>query len=140
MIVEVNKLVKSWISKKFYSLVLKQSAHLLKAEKKIDNLSVALVSSQTIKKLNHQYRRINQITDILSFDDPPQIIICWPQLKKQAKEQKHSQKKELAVLLVHGFLHILGHDHKNKTQGNLMEKQSDKIISLLKKNKIRIIY
>jgi len=136
MIVEVNKLVKSWISKKFYSLVLKQSARVLKVEKKIENLSVALVSSQTIKKLNQQYRRINQATDILSFDDPPQIIICWSQLKKQAKEQKHSQKKELAILLVHGFLHILGHDHKNKKQINLMEKQSDKIISLLKTKKL----
>jgi len=136
MIVEVNKLVKSWISKKFYSLVLKQSARVLKAEKKIDNLSVALVGSQTIKKFNQQYRRINQVTDILSFDDPPQIIICWSQLKKQAKEQKYSQKKELAILLVHGFLHILGYDHKNKKQRNLMEKQSDKIISLLKKKKL----
>jgi len=136
MIVEVNKLVKSWINKKFYSLVLKQSVRSLKTEKKIDNLSVALVSGQTIKKFNQQYRRINQVTDILSFDDPPQIIICWSQLKKQAKEQKHSQKKELAILLVHGFLHILGHGHKNKKQKNLMEKQSDKIISLLKKKKL----
>ena len=131
MIVEVNKLVKSWISKKFYSLVLKQIVRTLKVGKKIDNCSVALVGSQAIKKLNRQYRRINQATDILSFDDPPQIIICWPQLKKQAREQKHSQKKELAILLVHGFLHILGYDHKDKKQRNLMEKQSDKIISLL---------
>lgn len=136
MIVEINKLVKSWINKKFYSLVLKQSARTLKVEKKIDNLSIALVGSQTIKRLNQQYRQINQVTDILSFDDPPQIIICWSQLKKQAKEQKHSQKKELAILLVHGFLHILGHDHKNKKQRNLMEKNSDKIISLLKKKKL----
>jgi len=124
MIVEVNKLVKSWINKKFYSLVLKQSVRSLKTEKKIDNLSVALVSGQTIKKFNQQYRRINQVTDILSFDDPPQIIICWSQLKKQAKEQKHSQKKELAILLVHGFLHILGHGHKNKKQKRKKRKSS----------------
>ncbi|MBU4369587.1 rRNA maturation RNase YbeY [Patescibacteria group bacterium] len=139
MIIEVNKLVKSWISKKFYSLVLKQSARVLKAclpdrqaEKKIDNLSIALVSGQTIKKLNHQYRRINQVTDVLSFDDPPQIIICWPQLKKQAKEQKHSQKKELAILLIHGFLHILGHDHRRKTDRIKMEKMEAKILKLIK--------
>ena len=136
MIVEVNKLVKSWVSKKFYSLVLKQSVRALNLKKKIENISVALVSGQVIKKLNYQYRQINQVTDILSFEDPPQIIICWSQLKKQAKEQKHSQKKELAILLVHGFLHILGYDHKNKKQRNLMEKQSDKIISLLKTKKL----
>ena len=135
MIVEVNKLVKSWISKKFYYLILKQSSIVLKAENKIDNLSIALVGNQAIKKINQQYRRINKSTDILSFDDPPQIIICWPQLKKQAKEQKYSQKEELAILLVHGFLHILGYDHKNKKQRDLMERQSNKIISLLKKKK-----
>jgi len=132
MIVEVNKLVKSWISKKFYSLVLKQSARVVKVGKKIDNLSVALVSGLTIKKFNYQYRRINQVTDVLSFDDPPQIIICWTQLKKQAKEQKHSQKKELAIFLIHGYLHILGYDHRRKIDRIKMEKIEIKILNLIK--------
>jgi len=72
----------------------------------------------------------------LSFNDPAQIIISWPMVKKQAKEQKHSQKKELIFLLIHGFLHILGYDHKNKKQEYLMDKETEKIVSLLKKKQL----
>ena len=136
MVVEVNKLVKSWISKDFYYSVLKQGFKIIKTRKKIDNISVALVGGQTIKNLNKKYRHVNQVTDVLAFNDPVEIIVCWPQLIKQANEQKHSQKKELAILLIHGLLHILGYDHQRKTDKTKMEKQSDKIISLLKKKKL----
>ncbi len=41
-----------------------------------------------------------------------EIIICYPQAKKQAKLAGHSLKKEMTVLLVHGIIHLLGYDHE----------------------------
>ncbi len=103
----------------------------VKAVKDLSSLSVALVGAQTIKKLNRKYRRVNKVTDVLSFDDPAEIIICWSQLVKQAVEFKHSQKRELAILLIHGFLHILGYDHQRRTERLKMDKAAAKILEAI---------
>ena len=132
MIIEVNKLVKSWIDKKFIRSVLNQAFKAVKKKKKIDVFSVALVGQKTIKNLNKRYRRVDRVTDVLSFDDPVEIIICWPQLVKQAREQKHGQKKELTILLIHGLLHILGYNHRCKADRERMEKVEAKILRLIK--------
>jgi probable rRNA maturation factor len=129
MIIEVNKIVKARVSKKFISSLLQKAYRQIKTKKKIKELSVALVGSKEIKLLNRQYRKVNQVTDVLSFDDPAQIIICWPQVVAQALVQGHSQKKELSFLLIHGLLHILGYDHKTKKEEEIMNKQIEKIIS-----------
>ena len=132
MIIEVNNLVDCWISKKFISLVLEKACKSLRKEKKINSLSVALVSKKTIKSLNQKYRRVNKVTDVLSFDDPCEIIICWDQLVKQAKEHKQTQKQELRLLLVHGLLHILGYDHHYKTDKIKMREMEARILNLFK--------
>jgi len=55
----------------------------------------------------------------LEFVNPPdnikrlgEIILCYPQAKKQAKGLNHSLEKELTILLIHGMLHLLGHSHE----------------------------
>jgi probable rRNA maturation factor len=74
-----------------------------------------------MKALNGLYRGKHYATDVLSFDAPPvfrkmgvlgELILCWPTLRSQAREQKHSEAAELRVLLVHGLLHLLGFDHE----------------------------
>jgi probable rRNA maturation factor len=129
MIVEVNKLVEARVSKKFICSLLQKAHRQIKPQKKIKEISVALVGSKEIKLLNRQYRKVNQVTDVLSFTDPAQIVICWPQVVIQSKNQGHSQKKELSFLLVHGFLHILGYEHKTKKGEKIMNKKIEKIIS-----------
>jgi probable rRNA maturation factor len=42
------------------------------------------------------------------------IYICIPQMKRQAKDYGHSEKRELSFLAVHGLLHLLGYDHMEK--------------------------
>ena len=131
MLVEINNVVSALISKKWIKDVLLISADIVKA-KEIDALSIALVGNSEIKKWNKRYRKKNEITDVLSFKDPAEIIICWPRLISQAKTQRHSRKKELAILLTHGFLHILGYEHKTKKQELLMQKKADKILEQIK--------
>jgi len=128
MLVEVNNVISALINKKWIRDFLLKSADIVKG-KEIDVLSVALVGNSEIKKWNKKYRKKNRITDVLSFEDPAEIIICWPRLISQAKTQAHSRKKELAILLAHGFLHILGYNHKTKKQALLMQQKAKEILS-----------
>ena len=140
MLVEANKIEKKCsISNKFIISVLEQAGLFFKKEKEFpEELSVAIVNDKIIQKLNSIYRQKNKPTDVLSFKDPAQIVVSWPRIKKQAQEQKHSQKKEMSFLLIHGFLHILGYVHKTKIQEDLMENKTQEILTfLIKKNLLK---
>jgi len=100
---------------------------LKKIRKQVD-LSIAFVSPKEIKKLNQVYRHINRPTDVLSFEETNEIIICPQQAKKQAKEVGHSLKEELQLLLVHGFLHLFGYDHKTIRQKRQMDTLTKKLL------------
>ncbi len=133
MVVETNKLIKCPLSKKYIGSILEQANKIIESKNSPKIISVVVTDEKLIKRINFKYRKINRATDVLSFNDPAEIIICWSWLVRQAKKQKHNAKEEMIILLIHGFLHILGYDHKNKEQADSMEKQSKKIISLLKK-------
>ncbi len=87
------------------------------------DLSIALVDSEEIKKLNKQYRGINKATDVLSFGkfekklklkdfSEPEIIICLKEVQKNAKSAKEPFEKELARVLIHALLHLKGFEHE----------------------------
>ena len=89
-------------------------------------LSIVITDDDEIHALNRDYRQVDRPTDVLSFaameDDgfigPPDetpylgdIIISFPTAARQAPEHGHSASAELALLVVHGVLHLLGYDH-----------------------------
>lgn len=93
---------------------------------KVDNaiFSVVFVDDDEIHNINKEYRKIDRITDVISFafEDYEDIeyndirmlgdiYICIPQMKRQAIDYGHSEKRELSFLAVHGLLHLLGYDH-----------------------------
>lgn len=87
---------------------------MLKQKKEI--IFVFLTPMQ-MKKINSQFRGKNNPTDILSFTSSDRIclgelLFCLPVLKKQAKEQNHTIEAELAYMIIHGVLHLLGYDHE----------------------------
>jgi probable rRNA maturation factor len=94
-------------------------------------VSLVFTDSETVKQLNRDYRGVDEPTDVLAFYMLPQkeadssfalppdgvtrlgeIIISYPQAVEQAKEQGHSTEKELALLVIHGILHLLDYDHE----------------------------
>jgi len=110
---------------------------------KNSEISLALVGDAAMRRLNRIYRGKDQVTDVLSFGAHDQaknfrfcgpeylgeIIIAYPQARRQAKIAKHSLDSELSLLLTHGFLHLLGLDHeKSKKDAQLMEKLQAKIV------------
>jgi len=130
--IEVNNKTKLRITKKQIEQLLSQ------ASSKDGLISLALVSSAEIKKLNKKYRKKDQVTDVLSFSEPKEfnlpdepmgeIIICSIRARKQAKELGHGFQKEINRLTLHGFLHILGYDHKTEKQAQKMEKKEKSIL------------
>ena len=126
--IEVNYQVK--VPQKYEALFRKlcrQSVKILRVKDDID-LSVAFVSPKKIRQLNKSYRGKDEVTDVLSFDDLNEIIICYSQAVKQAKKQKHSIKKEVSTLFVHGFLHLLGFDDRTKKGADEMSKLTERIL------------
>ena len=111
--------------------------------KRDGEIDLVLVGDCKIKSLNREYRNKDKVTDVISFaylevtdyenTEGPIIVgdifISIPTAKKQAKKNKHSLKKELEVLFVHGMLHLFGFDHNNDEEEKEMERWAKKIIT-----------
>lgn len=121
---EINNLTRNRVDKKFLERITKRILKFL--EIKVVEISIVLVGDAKIRELNKKYRRKNKVTDVLAFDYG-EIFICLPQVKKQAEQLRHSFKKELAILLIHGLLHLAGYNHKTKKDFNKMIKKQEEI-------------
>ena len=60
-----------------------------------------------------------------------EVIICHPQAVIQAEERGHSVEKEVATLVVHGILHLLGYDHDEPERQRRMQEREAEILSLI---------
>lgn len=93
-------------------------------------IELIITSDYEIKAMNCEYRGIDKSTDVLSFpyEDMPMsplgsIVICNSYVKEKAKEFKHKDSDELALLFIHGLLHLVGFDHE-VDNGEMREKES----------------
>jgi len=97
------------------------------------DIELVLVDDLKIKKINKEYRNIDKPTDVLSFpfEDTPGailgiIVISIDQALKGAKRFGHSIDDEIALLFIHGILHLLGYDHE--IDDGQMRKKEEEII------------
>jgi probable rRNA maturation factor len=89
-----------------------------KQKLKAQELSLVFVNRVKIKKLNKDYRGVNAATDVLSFEGDGvvscgELIFCLDVIKDKADAQNLPIKCYLALLLTHGFLHLLGYEHES---------------------------
>ena len=82
-------------------------------------IELIIMSSESIREINKEHRNIDKATDVLSFpyEDMPMsplgsIVISASHVEEKAKEFGHQNSDELALLFIHGLLHILGFDHE----------------------------
>ncbi|MHB9033559.1 MAG: rRNA maturation RNase YbeY [Anaerolineae bacterium] len=109
-------------------------------------LTCVITDDAQIRELNRQYRQTDEPTDVLSFsanegeafitpdDQPPylgDIIISLPTAQRQAADVGHPLEKELALLAVHGCLHLLGYDHAEEEERTRMWQIQDQILRTL---------
>lgn len=116
-------------------------------------VSISFVDNEEIRQLNKQYRDKDAATDVLSFplmefvdseedyQDEDQfvqednllgdIVISLERAEEQAIDYGHSFERELAFLLVHGMLHLLGMDHEDASEEEDMTARQENILKLL---------
>ena len=123
------------------------------------NLSIVLTDNRRLRKLNRDYLGIDAPTDVLSFPaseadgsetdgseiDPEtgarylgDILISIPYARKSAKQTGHSLEAEVQLLVVHGVLHLLGHDHARPREKTRMWKAQREILESLGLGEIQI--
>lgn len=104
-------------------------------------VSIVLAGDATLKTLNRKYRGKDVKTDVLSFaagaEELPdgsrplgEIVISVAQAARQADALGHSLARELRVLAIHGYLHLLGYDHE-VDDGTMMRLQAGLVRALL---------
>ena len=119
-------------------------------------VNLTFCDEETIQETNREFRNIDKVTDVLSFPaldfespadfseikegdpsyfDPEtgelilgDIMICVKRAKEQAEEYGHSIKREIAFLITHSLLHLLGYDHETDDERVVMEDKQKKIL------------
>ena len=114
-------------------------------------MGLVIATQERIKELNRDYLGEDEPTDVLAFSareeketdqspfiHPPdgllhlgEVIIAYPQAVVQASEHGHPVKKELAVLLIHGLLHLLGYDHDEPEGERRMQAREKELLSYI---------
>ena len=102
------------------------------------SVNITFVGEKKIRQLNNEFRQVDKVTDVLSFPlfeadenkqgDIGDIVICTKRANEQAKQYGHSELRELCFLSLHGLLHVLGFDHIQKQDEEVMFSLQDKIL------------
>jgi len=109
------------------------------------DVGVVVTGDATVRDLNRRYRGEDAPTDVLSFafgEDagefvlPPgestrlgDVAISLPAARRQAKQAGHSLEREVALLLVHGLLHLLGYDHATDDDARVMRSRVSALLT-----------
>ena len=129
-IVELDKL------QKYMEFVVKN----LYIEKWIFN--IIFVSNEEIHRINKEYRKVDRVTDVISFalEDNPDIVyddfrllgdiyIAIDVAYDQATEYNHSREREVCFLATHGLLHLLGYDHMEAEEEKIMFGKQEELLN-----------
>jgi len=111
-------------------------------------LGVVVADDKTVRQLNREYRDEDEPTDVLAFAlredgegtfvNPPdgmlhlgEVVISYPRAVAQAREHGHPLRRELALLLVHGVLHLLGYEHDTPEGERAMRSAEERVLGVL---------
>ena len=119
-------------------------------------LGLVIVGQERMCQLNFSYLGRDEPTDVLAFAMLPEqvgrdlapfvvppdgikhlgeVIICYPQTVIQAEEHQHSVERELAILIIHGVLHLLGYEHDKLEQEREMRAREAEVLSCIEGEK-----
>ena len=145
--IEINNLTANSVDENSVKKIIEQ---VLQGEgiKDETELSIAFVGQGRIREVNKRYRGKNRATDVLSFPESKvlmekfkigptekipglgEMIICLREVKKNANKIELVFEKELAKVVIHGVLHLLGYDHEKSEQEEIeMQKKENYYLS-----------
>ncbi len=149
------------LDKKTLKLLKKVAKHTFKCNgqkpRKLE-VAVTFVDDDEIQEINKQERNIDEVTDVLSFPtlnevfnkeinkktfpddvnpengkvDIGDVVINLNRAQEQANSFGHSFTREVAYLMVHGLLHLMGYDHIDKLDAKLMRAQEERVLAKFK--------
>ncbi len=104
-------------------------------------VTVRFADDEESQTLNHEYRGKDKPTNVLSFpfEVPPGIemnllgdlVICVPVIMREAQEQDKTPTNHYAHMVIHGILHLLGYDHIDDADADIMEAKEIRILASL---------
>jgi len=112
-------------------------------------VGLVIASGERVRELNRDYLGEDEPTDVLAFSvregedrfpfiHPPdgllhlgEVIIAYPQAVTQAAEHGHPVEKELAILIIHGLLHLLGYEHDEPESERRMRAREAELLSYI---------
>jgi len=156
---EINVLIdeglKGYLEVGWLQSVVEQVLVAQDASSKVE-LGLVITSQEKVQQLNRSYRGKDEPTDVLAFSmlpeplataeseasspfvQPPdgalhlgEVIISYPQAVIQAREHRHSVKREIAILIIHGVLHLLGYEHDKPELERQMKTREKEILSCI---------
>lgn len=105
------------------------------------DVTIRVVDKNESQQLNNDYRSKDKPTNVLSFQYPPipgeidmplgDLVICAEVIELEAKEQGKDLQSHWAHMTIHGALHLLGYDHIDPKEAEIMEQLEIKILSIL---------
>ena len=111
----------------------------IKAEaRRVGDITVVLSDDATLRELNRQWRGLDKATDVLSFayDEHEadaatrpvtgDLVISVDRVREQARRYRVTEGTELARLVIHGALHLCGHDHMRPGERRAMREREDR--------------
>ena len=103
------------------------------------SVSIKFLGKEEMQSLNKKFRGKDHPTNVLAFpidnnldldtDSLGDIAICYEVVLKEAKEQNKEVRDHMAHIFIHGVLHLLGHDHHQEAQAEIMENLERRILS-----------
>ena len=97
-------------------------------------VTLRVVTAPEGRLLNRMFRKRDHATNVLSFSygaGQGDVVLCHPLIAKQARQQGKSLRAHYAHLVVHGILHLRGHDHLRKSDAARMERAEMRILRRL---------
>ena len=137
------------------------------ADAKRREVSLVIADDTSLLELNRTYRGLNEVTDVLSFSpyyvghyegneqplsgnlgfefpessddagDLGEVVVSYPQAKRQALQARHSVALEVDTLVAHGVLHLLGYDHVEAEEEREMFMLQDKALAMIQRESVR---
>ncbi len=145
--ISIDKEFKGFLKKSWLKSIVRKVL-LVEHAQPTAEVGLVITGQDRIRELNRTYLGRDRPTDVLSFamlpgaDEsqtfvpPPdgkkhlgEIVISYLQAETQAREHGHSIKKELAILIIHGTLHLLGYDHDVAERRRTMRKKESEILA-----------
>ena len=127
-------------------------SHVLEEEGKEHSVAIAFVGVQTMRCLNREWMGEDRPTDVLSFlmgDPPPgpcasdipsgEIVICTPICEESSRTRAIDLHREVARMLIHGLLHLLGYDHATGSQQRRMRLRERRYLDWYRRKRLCVV-